>query len=134
MESTIAALCVLLFAGTSEAKIIRATEINGAGWASLSDGAAGDTVIEFRRGDELPVTLSAAGDLIETTRSATSYVGVKRDFWLKIQPSEIQISLDGTTFRDLGDVLYGGIEAGAGSEQNGGVADLIKVVFKSFLK
>lgn len=133
-RSVICVACLLFFAGLSEAKTIRATEMNGSLWSNLSAGTLNDITIEFRQGDELPVHITAEGDLIETTQTATSYVGIKRKFWLKVQQTKIQISLDGTTFKDMSDVLSGRIEAGAGSDQNGGFANAINVIFKAFLK
>jgi hypothetical protein len=133
-KSAVIAVCLLFFAGVSEAKTVRATEMNSALWSNLSKGTLSDIIIEFRQGDELPVNLTAEGDLMETTQSATSYIGIKRNFWLKVQASKIQISLDGTTFKEMSDVLSGRIEAGAGSDQNGGIANAINVAFKAFLK
>jgi hypothetical protein len=134
VKSVLLAACVLLMAGVSEAKTVRATEMNGTLWSNLSKGALSDIIIEFRQGDELPVNLTAEGDLMETTQTATSYIGIKRNFWLKVQNTKIQISLDGTNFKEMNEVLSGSIEAGAGSDQNGGIANAINVAFKAFLK
>lgn len=126
--------CLLLFAGASEAKTIRATEMNSSLWSSLQSGSLNEIVIEFRQGDELPVNLTAEGDLMETTQSATSYIGVKRNFWLKVQQDKIQISLDGTNFKKMNEVLTGSLQAGTGSDQSGGIANAINVMVKAFLK
>jgi hypothetical protein len=95
---------------------------------------AQELVIEFRRGDELPVNLLAEGDLIETTKPATSYVGVKKDFWLRMKNSDVQISFDGQNFSAIKDTLNGSIEAGAGTGMSGGIANAINLVFKAQLK
>ena len=133
-KSVLLAACVLLMSGMSEAKTVRATKMNGALWSDLSKGALSDIIIEFRQGDELPVNLTAEGDLMETTQTAPSYIGIKRNFWLKVQSAKIQISLDGTTFKEMNEVLSGSIEAGAGSDQNGEIANAINIAFKAFLK
>jgi len=126
--------CLLLCAGASEAKTIRATEMNSSLWSSLSNRALSELIIEFRQGDELPVSITAEGDLMETTQSATSYIGVKKNFWLKVQQDEIQMSLDGTNFKNINEVVTGSIEAGTGSDQSGGIANAITLALKAFLK
>jgi hypothetical protein len=113
----------------SPQKIVRATE-----WAMTagSGGVLHDGItIEFRRGDQLPVTVTAAGDLIETTQQATSYVGVKRDFWIKAEDDKIMISFDGQSFRPFNEALTGHFQAGAGG---GGIASAIQIGFAAYLK
>lgn len=127
---------VLFFAGVAQAsgKVMRATDMGATMWSDLTSGKLGDVVVEFRQGDELPVTFEAEGDLIETRKASVSYVGIKKNFWLRLSQNDIEISLDGTTFKKLNKVLTGSLEAGAGSAQNGNVADAINIVFKAFLK
>ncbi|MEN0059524.1 MAG: hypothetical protein AAGB31_11865 [Bdellovibrio sp.] len=127
---------VLLLSGVVQAsgKVIRATEMGTTMWSDLTKGKLGDVVVEFRQGDELPVEFEAQGDLIETRQTSVSYVGIKRNFWLRFSQNDVEISLDGTTFKKLNEVLTGSLKAGAGSAQNGGVADAITIMFKAFLK
>ena len=128
------ALCMSLLSGVAQAKTIRATDMTSSLWSDLSRGALGDLVVEFRQGDELPVTFSAEGDLLETTHSASSYVGVKRNFWVRLQQTKIQMSLDNVAFKDVSDILSGSFQAGAGSDQNGGAASAISLALKAYLK
>ena len=118
----------------AESKTMRATEIGPKAWSDISRGNLNDTIVEFHQGDELPVSFEAEGDLLETTRSSVSFVLVKKNFWLQLNQNKIQLSLDGVIFKNLGDFLSGGVEAGAGSAKNGGIADAINVVFKAYLK
>ncbi len=129
-------LGILVLAGAAQAsqKVVRATEMGTTMWSDLTRGKFGDVVVEFRQGDELPASFEAQGDLIETRQSSISYVGVKKNFWLRLSQNNVEISLDGTTFKKLSDVVTGSLDAGAGSTQNGGVADAINIVFKAFLK
>ena len=132
---TLAMICLLGVAGVAQAKSIRATELKSSDWAAFSSGALRGVVIEFRQGDELPVTLNAEGDLLETIRPATSYIGVKRIFWLRFEASRVQVSFNGRDFRDLNEVLSGSVTASAGSgPDGGGLADGIQIVFKAYLK
>lgn len=132
-KAVIMGFCLWAIVGVSEAKTIRANQLESTKWSDL--GSLGDVIIEFQIGDELPVSLNAGGDLLETTRPAISYVGVKRDFWLKVQSSKIQFSLDGINFKDLGESLSGSVEAGAGADdESGGIANAINISFKAFLK
>lgn len=127
---------MLLLSGVAHAsgKVVRATDMGTTMWSDLTKGKLGDIVVEFRQGDELPVTFEAQGDLIETRQTSVSYVGIKKNFWLRLSQNDVEISLDGTTFKKLNEVLTGSLEAGAGSGQNGGVADAITIMFKAFLK
>lgn len=127
---------VLLLSGVAQAKgkVIRAADMGTTMWSDFTKGKLGDVVVEFRQGDELPITFEAQGDLIETRQTSVSYVGIKRNFWLRLSQKDVEISSDGTTFKKLNDVLTGTLEVGAGSAQNGGVADAITIMFKAFLK
>jgi hypothetical protein len=127
---------MLLLSGVVHAsgKVVRATDMGATMWSDLTHGKLGDVVVEFHQGDDLPVTFEAQGDLMETRQTSVSYVGIKKNFWLRLSQNNVEISLDGTTFKKMGDVLTGSLEAGAGSAQNGGVADAINIVFKAFLK
>jgi len=130
----ILAACIFVMAGVAEAKTVRATEIGESLWSKLSTGALSEIVIEFRRGDELPVNLRVEGDLLETTHSATSYIGVKRNFWLKVQQNNVQFSFDGVNYSEITEALTGSVSAGTASDPNGGTANEINVVLKAFLK
>lgn len=136
MKMAVVMVGMIFLSGAAYAsgKVVRATDMGSAMWSDLAHGKLGDVVVEFRQGDELPVTFEAQGDLIETRQNSTSYVGIKKNFWLRLSQNNVEISLDGTTFKKLNDVLTGSLEAGAGSAQKGGVADAINIVFKAFLK
>ena len=139
MKKTIQALTIIMgigLVGAAHAKTIRATEMNSSLWSQFAAGAtaAEEVTVEFRHGDELPVSFGAEGDFLETTRTGTSYVSVKRNFWLKLQKNEVQISLDGSTFKQMKEVVAGSFAAGASSEQNGGTANAINLVLKANLK
>lgn len=136
MKMKMLAVGMLLLSGFAQAngKVVRATEMGTTIWSDLSKGKLGDVVVEFRQGDELPVTFEAQGDLIETRQTSVSYVGIKRNFWIRISQNDVEISLDGATFKKLNEVLTGSLNVGAGSAQNGGVADAINIIFKAFLK
>jgi hypothetical protein len=132
--STLLVFIGLLYSGLAEAKSIRATELNGSLWARITAGSSEELVVEFRQGDELPISFSTEGDLLETSRVGASYVNVKRNFWLKIEGSDVQMSLDGSVYRPIKDMISGSIVAGAGSGDNGGVANSISIGLKANLK
>lgn len=134
VKSVLALICVVFAIGASEAKTIRATEMDRSLWSRFSKGTLSDIVIEFRHGDELPVTFTAEGDLLETTQHATSYIGVKRNFWLRMEQANVKISFDGVTFTELNEALEGSFQVGTGSDQGGGVAKAITLSFQAFLK
>lgn len=127
-------ILALSVAGQANEKSIRATDMGPAMWSELSRGKLNNTVVEFRNGDELPVSFEAQGDLFETRQTSLSYIVIKRNFWVRLSQNSVDISLDGTNFKNLSEVLKGSLEAGAGSAQNGGIADAINIVFKAILK
>lgn len=129
-------MSLLLVSGVAYAdgKVVRATDMADNMWSDLSKGKLGDVSIEFRQGDQLPVTFEAQGDLIETRQTSVSYIGIKKNFWLRVRRNEVEISWDGATFKKLNEVLKGSLEVGAGSTENGGVANAITIMFKSFMK
>lgn len=124
----------LCIGGIANAKTVRATEMNSDLWSKLTAGISSELIVEFRQGDELPVTFSSKGDFLETVQIGTSYVEVKRDFWLKLQGNDVQMSLDGNTYKPISDVATGSFSAGANSGSNGGPANAINLVLESYLK
>lgn len=121
-------------AAYADGKVVRATDMAANMWSDLSKGKLRDVVIEFRQGDELPMTFEAQGDLVETRHASVSYVGIKKNFWLRVSRNEVEISWDGTVFKKLNEVLKGSFDVGAGSTENGGVANGIAMMFKAFIK
>lgn len=128
--------CLFLMASSAHgsAKVIRATAVGASLWSDLASGKLGNIIVEFRQGDELPVTFEAQGDLIESKQTAVNFIEVKRNFWLQLKKSTVEISLDGVAFKKLSDVLTGSLEAGARAPESGGIAESINIVFKAFLK
>jgi hypothetical protein len=127
-------MSVMLFAAVAEARVVRATELDSINIADLGKEKLGDVVVEFRQGDEIPLTFTASGDLLETTRATLQYITVKKNFWIRVATTDIQISFDGTNYKKISEALTGDIHAGAGSAQNGGVANAINVSFKALVK
>lgn len=133
IQSLILATSLILAAGLSEAKVVRATELDERFWSNVQKGESTDTV-EFRRGDELPVSLSTEGDFFEMAVATPNVVRIKRDFWLRADRQNLFVSLDGVEFRKLGDVAGGSLSLSAGDEGHGGVAQAIRVSLKAILK
>ena len=127
---------ILVLSGVAHAgeKVVRATDLGTTMQSGLTNGGFSNVIIEFRQGDELPMTLEVQGDLAETTQASVSRIGIKKNFWIRLSQNNLEISLDGTTFKKLNELLTGSLQAGAGSAQNGGVADAISIIFKAFQK
>lgn len=119
---------------SAQAKTIRATDLGSSIWSEIGKGKLCDVTIEFRQGDELPVSFSAEGDLFETSQASVGYVGIKKNFWIKLQGNSILMSLDSSTFKDIKDVISGSFEAGTGADQNGGLANTLNLALKAYLK
>jgi len=77
---------------------------------------------------------SAQGDLLETKKPRINYVHVKQTFWLKLQNNEVVISLDGSNFKPLNQVIRGSITAEAGATQTGLPVNAIELSLKALLK
>ena len=133
-QALFALLAILAVTRISEAKTVKASEMTPALWTEATSGKAQDLKIEFRQGDELPVSLVAQGDLIETTRPEVSYVRVKKDFWLLMNQDKFQISWDGTHFRNIQEVLTGSIQAGASNDNGNGIANALNITFNAKIK
>lgn len=116
----------------AEAKTVRATEVSALLWSKLATGTASDLTVEFREGDVIPVTLASEGDFLETTQVGTSSVQIKRNFWLQLQNNILLASLDGTTFKPIGDIVTGGFTAGGWSGR--GPVNAINLALQAFLK
>jgi len=129
----VAIIGAFLSAG-AEAQTIRATDIPGLQWEKLMTNAKGNLTVEFRKGDELPVAFRASGDLFETSREGVSYIIVKRTFWLKMNGSEVQMSLDGSSYKNLNETVGGSFSARAGSGDEDGIAHAINLVLEANLK
>ena len=122
--------------GITQAKTIRATEMSPDLWSKLMSGTK-SAIIEFRQKDKLAINLSVEGDFFEGTPK-TTYVTVKTDFWLKFKGSNsqmnVEMSLDGTDYKPIEEVVTGSIFAGASVDPKSGLADGINFVFEAYLR
>lgn len=134
MIQTTLATFSLLFATLSEAKTIRATDMTSTQWSQLYSGQGQDLVVEFREGDELPVTLEAEGDLVETRKASTTYISVKKHFWMKLMQNDLVLSLDGQNFLPVSKLISGSFSAGVGRSQGDEIANSIQLRFSAFLR
>jgi hypothetical protein len=124
----------ICLSGVAQAKTVRATEMSTDLWSQISVGLRSELIVEFRQGDELPVSFASEGDLIETTQTGTSYITVKRSFWLKVEGNDVQMSLNGTTYKPISEIVTGRFSAGTGSDSNEGPANAINLLLAVFLK
>jgi hypothetical protein len=129
--ASIAAL--ILVASFSEARNIRATDLDSKEWSHFFAGEYNDWIIEFRQGDEIPVSLTAEGDFFETNQIHSTPLYIKKNFWLKINDKKgVLASLDGTNFQPLPQFATGTLTVGAGSQN--GVANGINMNIKAIQK
>jgi hypothetical protein len=58
-------------------------------------------IVDFKKGDRLPVIIQVDGDVAETTPALTTvWLTAKRDFSVRLSAGEIKTSLDGIHFDD----------------------------------
>ncbi len=122
----------LCLSAAAQAKTIRATDINAEALAQLATGEATELIIEFIKGDELPVTFSSTGDLFEITQQEASYITIKKDFWIKINKGHYTFSLNGSSYKPITEALTGSFKASLGS--NNGPANAINLLLEAYLK
>ncbi len=134
--STTLILGALFIGGTTTAqpKILRAGEMSSQQWSELTASDSQDIIVEFRQGDEIPVSFTSEGDLIETVQTGVSYIKVKKSFWLQLQNDNVKISLNGVSFKNLNDVIRGSFSAGASANTPGIPVNSIHLMLKAFLK
>lgn len=115
---------------------LRVSEMTPQIWTAFEKGDIQELVIEFRQGDQLPLSFSSEGDILETLETRNiSPVLVKKAFWLKIEQHSILMSLDGTNFKSIPEILTGSFTASfVGGENRSTVANAINLVFKGSLR
>ena len=128
------ALVTIGHMATAQTRVLRAREMNSDQWSEIFKKGSEDFTVEFRQDDEIPVSFSAQGDLLETSKAGISYVQVKRTFWLKLQNKDVVLSLDGNNFKPLNQVVSGSFSAGAGSGQSGLPVNAIELSLRALLK
>jgi len=134
----VATLLLTTFASGSYAapevrKNLRATEFASQSRDLSQSNGDSVTVIEFRKGDRLAIHLQLEGDLIETIDPAPSYVTVKRSFWVTLHAHTIEISLDGTHFKPLNQVVDKSLSLSP-QEDISGIAEAMNVTLRTILK
>lgn len=116
---------------------IRSTTLNSEFVSKIQKGEVENVVIEFLEGDRLPINIKAEGDLFESADSNSTFVGVKKHFFVKIMKSSITMSFDGEIFKSPKELLSGSLSVGA-SSSNGDTqnfpASVIHIVFNAFIK
>jgi hypothetical protein len=127
-------LGVILLAGAAHSKTFHAGDMTSNQWSQLMASGPQEVVVEFRQGDEIPISFASEGDLLETSQTGISYVKVKRSFWVRIHQNDIEMSLDGSTFKPFKEVISGSFTAGAGANQPGIPVNSINLVLKTLLK
>lgn len=124
----------LLFTTLAEAKAIRATEMTSSQWSEFYSGKSQDLVVEFREGDELPVSLEAEGDLVATRQASTTYINVKKNFWMRLSQNDVVMSFDGQKFLPINKLITGSFTAGVNRNQGDEIANSIQLRFSAFLR
>jgi hypothetical protein len=98
--------------GDRKKKIYRGKDV-GEAFDAVRSGAIPDAIVIFQGGDEIPVQLEAQGDFIESKPGPASTVRVKRDFWIKISQTDVELSTDGLNYSNLQSVVAGKLSLGA---------------------
>jgi hypothetical protein len=125
---------LIMVATMSEAHTLRATDIDSETWGKVFSGKMRGVMIEFREGDELPLTFSAEGDFFETRRTQETPVTIKKTFWMKYDQNTVLFSLDGSSFKPLPQVATGNFMVGAGSNPGDARANTLNMHVKAFIK
>ncbi len=75
-------------------------------------------ILEVKSGDSVPLSMGTAGSLFSAEGLEGSLVA-KRDMWLWMAKSGIQISFDGVSFEPLSDAVQGSLDVGTAANEQG---------------
>jgi hypothetical protein len=125
---------LIMVATMSEAQTLRATDIDSSTWGKVFSGQMNGVTIEFRQGDELPMTFSAEGDFFETRQIYETPVSIKKSFWMKVSKNIVLFSLDGSSYKPLPQVASGNFLFGAGSNPGDARANTLNMQLKAYMK
>lgn len=99
---TLLSICL----GSVQASTIRFTDLDSEDIARVLEGKS-NQIVEFRRGDLIPLNLKVEGDLLSIDRSTPNVLKVKKDFFIQVTNSSLKISFDGEEYLSLSDALSG---------------------------
>jgi len=125
---------LIMVATMSEAQTLRATDIDSTTWSKVFSGKMNGVTIEFRQGDELPLTFSAEGDFFETRQIYETPVTIKKSFWMMVDKNAILFSVDGSNYKPLPQVARGNFLFGAGSNPGDARANSLNMQLKAYMK
>lgn len=128
-------LCSAVKADTGSS--IRVSKLGPEMMTKIQKGEVKNLVVEFKEGDRLPVNLKAEGELFESVDSNPIFVEVKKDFYVKVTGSNVQMSFDAVNFSPINELIRGSVSVGANSDNSNTVnfpASVINVIFSAFLK
>ena len=115
---------------------VRATKLSPELINKIQKGEVINLVIEFRKGDQIPINLKAVGDLFESTDSNPTFVEVKKDFYINIKGPEVNMSFDGVNYKPYNKVIRGSLVMNTPNDNPNGdsPATAINMIFSLFLK
>jgi len=90
--------------------------------------------VQFRQGDRIPMTFVAEGDLLESADGQPIYLTVRRGFFMKMVGNDILMSLDGTQYKKISDLLKGTISADASATDPSQIVSAINLKLQEYLK
>lgn len=133
-------ISTLLLCSTVNASVensIRVSKLSSELIARIQKGEANNLVVEFKEGDRLPVNLKAEGDLFESVDSNPTFVEVKKDFYVKVDSSNLFMSLDGVNYKPFNQMVRGSVSVGTNADGSNGAgfpAGAINFIFSAFLR
>lgn len=88
--------------------------------ASLSRAGSSPSgyVMQFNKGDIVPLTYTMAGDFVETVQPSQIQLIAKQTMWVRVAGDDVYVSLDGKLFKPFTQVVSGQLDVGA-DETNG---------------
>lgn len=139
-KKMILVILTLLLCSTVNASVensIRVSKLSSELIARIQKGEVKNLIVEFKEGDRLPVNLKAEGDLFESVDSNPTFAEVKKDFCVKVDGSNLLMSLDGVNFKPFNQMARGSVSVGTNADGNNGTgfpAGAINIIFSAFLK
>src|SRR3989344_2366689 len=127
-------VAVLCMGFVAQAEPLRFSELTGDVWEKFQKGELQEVIIEFRKGDLVPVKVCAEGDLLGIDDPTTIYVTVKETFFIKFTQTALLMSRDNQDYKPFNELITGSFTAGAASDKNGGPVHSIDMLFRAFFR
>ena len=108
-KKLLVAVVGLVFCGSMavQASSMRFSELTGDVWEKFQKGELQEVIVEFRKGDLVPVKIRAEGDLLFVDDPSTIYVTIKETLFIKCTQTALLMSRDNQDYKPFNELITG---------------------------